>query len=217
RVDHAPFRLFGEAQEGRLVTLLQSLVREPVEADIRAVLGGAERRDAIAGRGGEIALVPFTAPAWARAAVVDLTMDRAQWTRFTDFGVSVIDAAGRIVAKQPLNYAVGRLQVPLPEQHGDLALRLHLLPGLAEPGSTEPWRVTATIRLYADSGVALDAGVERTHRMHLASGETLAAAFERPPSPWPLPERFHPLAIVIAAARGEAWTREIGLGPEGTP
>ncbi|HEU5171851.1 MAG TPA: S8 family serine peptidase, partial [Gemmatimonadales bacterium] len=48
RVDHAPFRLFGEAQEGRLVTLLQSLVREPVEVDIRAVLGGAERRDAIA-------------------------------------------------------------------------------------------------------------------------------------------------------------------------
>jgi hypothetical protein len=213
RVDHAPFRIFVDPDHSKVAALIQSVARAPVEVEVRMVLGGAERRDTITGKGGGIVLAPFTAPAWARAAVVDVAMPPEQWGRFTDFGVSVIDADGRIVAKHPLNYAVGRLQVPLPQGHGDLPLRLHLLPGLADPGSTESWNVVATIRLYADSAAALSAGVTPSHRLRLAPREMLAASFERVPPPWPLPAGFDPFAIVIAVADGDAWTREAGLGP----
>ncbi|MGH7628555.1 MAG: S8 family serine peptidase [Gemmatimonadales bacterium] len=213
RVDHAPFRIFADAQADGSVALLQSATRTPVDAEVRLLVVGGERRDTIRGRGGDVVLVPFTAPAWARAAVVDLSMNPEQWGRFTDFGLSVIDADGRILAKHPLNYAVGRLQVPLPQGHPDLPLRLHLLPGLAEPGSAEPWTAVASIRLYADSGIPVTAGVTASHRLRLAPGETMAAAFEGVRSPWPLPERFDPLAVVLAAAAGEVWTREISLRP----
>jgi hypothetical protein len=213
RVDQAPFRLFAEAQADAAVGYLESVASAPVEADVRLLVAGAERSDTVRGRGGEVALVPFIAPAWARAVVVDATMPRDQWGRFTDFGVSVLDADGRIMAKKPLNYAIGRLELALPEQHGDLPLRVHLLPGLAEPGSTEPWVLATTIRLYGDSGVSLTAGVEPSHRLRIAPGETLSARFERVHTAWPLPAGFDPLGILIAASNGEAWTREVRLAP----
>ncbi len=213
RVNHAPFRIFGEARADGAVALLQSMSSTPVDAEVRMLVGGAERRDSITSRGGAVVLVPFTAPGWARTAVVDLSMNPDQWSRFTDLGLSVIDAAGRILGKHPLNYAVGRLQVPLPKGHAGLPLRVHLLPGLAEPGSAEPWTVATSIRLYADSGVALTAGVSSSHQLRLAPGETIAASFEPAQSPWPLPERFDPLGVVVALAGGEAWTREVRLRP----
>jgi tripeptidyl-peptidase II len=213
RVDQAPFRLFAEAQADAAVAYLESVASAPVEADVRLLVAGAERADTVRGRGAEIALVPFTAPAWARAVVVDATMQRDQWGRFTDFGVTVLDADGRIMAKKPLNYAMGRLELALPEQHGDLPLRVHLLPGLAEPGSTEPWVLATTIRLYGDSGVSLTAGVEPSHRLRIAPGETISARFERVHTAWPLPAGFDPLGILIAASNGEAWTREVRLAP----
>ncbi|HEX2451322.1 MAG TPA: S8 family serine peptidase [Gemmatimonadales bacterium] len=213
RVDHAPFRIFGEAQTDRVVALLENVGNAPVEAEVRLLLTGAERRDTIAARGGDIVLVPFTAPAWAARAVVDVTMDPRQWARFTDFGLSAIDADGRILAKHPLNYAIGRLQVPLPRGHGDMPLRLHLLPGLADPRSTEPWTVVATVRLYADSAISLNTGAGESHHLRLGPRESLAARFERSPAPWTLPGRSEPLGVVVALAGGEAWTREISLGP----
>ena len=215
RVDHAPFRIYGAADRGAVTALLENATRAAADAEIRVLLTGAERTDSIAGRGGDVVLLPFTAPAWAVRAVVDLSMAPRQWARFTDFGVSVIDADGRILAKQPLNYAVGRLQLPLPRGHAELPLRLHLLPGLAEPGSAESWTATATIRLYADSAVALSAGATGSHRLQLAPGQSRAARFEPTRPPWPLPERFDPLAVVVATAQDETWTRQFSLGAAG--
>jgi subtilisin family serine protease len=217
RVDHAPFHMFAEAQPGKAVALIQSVAPVPVDAEVRLMLSGAERQDSITAKGGDVVLVPFTAPAWARAAVVDVSMRKEQWERFTDFGVSVVDADGRILAKHPLNYAMGRLQLPLPQGHGDLALRLHLLPGLAQAATTEAWTLLTSIRLYADSTVALPAGVTTAHRLYLAPGETLAAAFDRIPPPWPLPERFDPFGTIIAVANGEPWTREVELRVSAPP
>ena len=37
--------------------------------------------------------IAFVVPAWAKGVVVDVTMDRAQWDRFTDFGVTLFDSA----------------------------------------------------------------------------------------------------------------------------
>jgi hypothetical protein len=213
RVDYAPFRVFGESQGGAAVAFLESVASGPIEADVRLLVAGAERNDTVRGRGGAVELLPFDAPAWVRAVVVDASMPPDRWGRFTDFGVSVIDAAGRILAKKPLNYAVGRLELALPEGHADLPLRIHLLPGLAEPGSSEPWVLATSIRLYGDSGVTLTAGVESSHHLRLAPGETLAATFGQVRTAWSLPPGFDPLGIVIAAANGEAWTREVRLAP----
>ena len=89
---------------------------------------------------------------------MDLTMSREQWSRFTDFGVTLFDSAGRQIEKQPLNYAFGRLQAALPEGHGDMPVELALFPGFADTTGDEAWTVRASIRLYADSAVTLAAG-----------------------------------------------------------
>ena len=59
-------------------------------------------------------------------------MERAQWGKFTDFGVTLFDSVGRQIEKSPLNYAVGRLQAELPEGHGDMPVELALFPGFAD-------------------------------------------------------------------------------------
>src|SRR5690349_1057544 len=79
------------------------------------------------------------ARAWVREVDVDVAMDPAQWGRFTDFGLSLLDPTGRILEKEPMNYAVGRLKSALPENHGDLPLEVRLSPALADPGSNEAW------------------------------------------------------------------------------
>jgi hypothetical protein len=73
--------------------------------------------------------------------------------------------------------------------------------------------LATTIRLYGDSGVSLTAGVEPSHRLRIAPGETISARFERVHTAWPLPAGFDPLGILIAASNGEAWTREVRLAP----
>jgi tripeptidyl-peptidase-2 len=217
RVDHAPFRIFVDAEGGSPTAVLQGAGSAPVETEVRMVLAGAERRDSVRSNGGAVVLVPFTAPRWAGRLVVDLSMEPEQWSRFTDFGLSIIDSAGRILAKQPLNYAHGRLELRLPEHRSEVPLRIYLLPGLAEPASREPWAVGVSIRLYADTAVAVSAGVSPAHRLRLVPGETVAARFGPARSPWPLPERFDPLAVVMAAAGGEVWTREAPLRAAPSP
>ena len=39
--------------------------------------------------------IPFVVPAWARGVVSRPAMEREQWGRFTDFGVTLFDSAGR--------------------------------------------------------------------------------------------------------------------------
>jgi hypothetical protein len=156
--------------------------------------------------------IPFTAPAWARGVVVDLAMDPGQWERFTDFGVSLMDPAGHIVAKEPLNYAVGRLQTTLPEKHDDMALELRLFPGFAEPGTTEAWKTRVAIRLYAGEPVALQTGGERVGALTLPAAQTKTVRFPLPDSPWVVPPGFGLLGVVVAQVRDDVWTRETSLG-----
>ena len=93
--------------------------------------------------------VAFGIPDWAIHATVDVSMDPAQWPRFTDFGLTLFDSAGRQLGKQPLNYALGRLHVDLPGTA--LGGAVKLFPGLADPTSEAPWSAGLSIRLYADS------------------------------------------------------------------
>jgi hypothetical protein len=152
--------------------------------------------------------IPFVAPAWARSVVVDVTMSREQWSRFTDFGVTLFDSAGRQIEKQPLNYAFGRLQAKLPGGHGGMPVELALFPGFADTAD-QSWAARASIRLYADSAIALEPTGEPV--IIVPAGKTTTTRFTLPDSPWPLGDGFFPLAVLAARADEHTWTREGGL------
>jgi hypothetical protein len=185
----------------------------PVSAQVAMLLGGGERMVTVVARGSAVRRIPFVAPAWARAVIVDLTMDRAQWSRFTDFGLTLFDSVGRQIEKKPLNYAFGRLQAKLPESHGGMPVELGLFPGFADPKNDEGWTVRASIRLYADSGVALEPAGKTDPALTIAPGSSVTASFSLPQSPWPLGDGFFPLAVLVARAEERSWTREGGLPP----
>jgi hypothetical protein len=159
--------------------------------------------------------LPFVIPAWSRGVVVDVTMDRAQWGRFTDFGLTLLDSTGRQLGKKPLNYAFGRLQVEAPSGHGDMPVSLTLLPGFADPADKRRWSLRASIRLYADTSVVL-ASSSAGGAMTLAPGKSATLAFALPSDPWPLGPKFVPLGLVVARVGGRSWTRETALAPTGT-
>jgi hypothetical protein len=211
RVVHSPLTVrLGRDKSGALA-VLANVASSPVTAQVAMLLGGGERVETVTARGSAEQRIPFVAPAWAKAVVVDLTMDRAQWSRFTDFGVTLFDSVGRQIEKKPLNYAFGRLQAKLPENHGGMPVVLGLFPGFADPRSDESWAVRASIRLYADSGVALDHAGQADSTITLAPGKTDTVGFSLPQSPWPLGDGFFPLAVLIARAEERSWTREGGL------
>jgi hypothetical protein len=155
--------------------------------------------------------ISFNAPRWATSVAVDVTMERAQWDRFTDFGVTLFDSAGRQIEKQPQNYAFGRLQASLPSGHVDMPIQLALFPAFADPGADEPWTARVAIRLYADSAIALTPAGSGPASLTVRPGRDAARSFEIPESPWRLGDGFFPLGILIARVGEQSWTREGGL------
>jgi hypothetical protein len=144
--------------------------------------------------------------------VVDVTMDRAQWGRFTDFGVTLLDSIGGQLGKKPLNYAFGRLPVEAPSGHGDMPATLVLLPGFADPSDNQKWTLHASIRLYADTSVVLAAS-SKSSAVTIPAGKSIASSFAMPADPWPLGEKFVPLGLLVARIDGRSWTRETALMP----
>jgi subtilisin family serine protease len=216
RVIQSPLRLQLRRERSGTIATLTNVSTAPVRAEVGVLVGGGERIETIVARGSAVRLIPFQVPEWARAVVVDLTMDRAQWGRFTDFGVTLFDSAGRQIEKKPLNYAFGRLQAKLPEHRGNLPLQLSLLPGFADPAPDQSWTMRASIRLYADSAVALKPTATDS-AISIAPGATARAGFALPESIWPLGDGFFPLAVLIARTGKQSWTRETGLAPPDPP
>jgi hypothetical protein len=192
---------------------ITNVTAAPVQAEFGMHLGGASRGEQVRAEGSAVRRIPFVVPAWSRGIVVDLTMDRAQWGRFTDFGVALFDSLGRQLGKQPLNYAFGRLQVELPEGHGDMPVTLGLFPGFADPQADQRWSLHASIRIYADTSIVLARSDSSAGT--IAPHATTSASFRLPPSPWRLSEGFVPLGLLVARADGRSWTREVELGPAG--
>ena len=137
RVTNSPFRLRIARKGSDAVGTVSNVSGAPATTELAMLLGGAERIETVVARGSAVRRIPFTAPRWARAVVVEITMDRGQWGKFTDFGVTLFDSAGRQIDKQPLNYAVGRVQAPLPEGQGDTPVVLALFPGFADGNSDQ--------------------------------------------------------------------------------
>jgi subtilisin family serine protease len=213
-VSRSPLVLRAARRAGTVRATLSNVTGAPVEAEVGLHLGGAARSESVSVNGSEPQRIPFVVPAWSRGVVVDVSMERAQWNRFTDFGVTLFDSLGHQLGKQPQNYAFGRLQVELPEGHGDMPVTLGLFPGFADPTGDQRWSAHASIRLYADTTVVL-AQTDSAGRT-IAPHSTATAEFTLPESPWPLGARFVPLGLLVARADGRSWTREVELAPAGT-
>jgi len=211
RVTQSPLRLHLTRKDSQAVATVTSAATTPVTAELAVLLSGGERVETVVARGSSVQRIPFIAPAWARTVVVDIEMDRAQWARFTDFGVTLFDSAGSQIEKEPLNYAFGRLQASLPPGHRDMPVELALFPGFADAAADEPWTLRASIRVYADSGVSLAPGQRARAPVTVAPGRSVSATFPLPPSPWPLGDGFFPLGVLAVRVAAHTWTRERGL------
>ncbi len=211
---HAPVTLTSREEGELAVAELRNVSGREVVLGTELRLRGAQREDTVRARGSGIRAVPFDIPAWATGLEVDVRMDRAQWGRFTDFGVTVLDSAGGQLAQDPLQYAFGRVSTLLPEGHRGTRASLSLYPGFADAADEREWSVVATIRLYADSAIAV-APAEDTGELRLRPGAKGAVRFGLPPSPWPLPDGFSPLAVVLARDGEQVWTRESAFSRSG--
>src|SRR5262249_49388920 len=140
RVEQSPFRLRGWKDGSAAQAQVINLSAQRQETQLAYVLGGGEHIQQIDAKGSAVIHAPFSAPPWVREIDVDVEMNPVQWGRFTDFGLSLFDSLGTVVAKEPLNYSVGRLKTTLPEQHGELPLEVRLFPGFADPESGEAWK-----------------------------------------------------------------------------
>ncbi len=211
RITQSPLRLHLSRNDNEAVATLSNTTSSSVTADVAVLVGGGERVETVVARGSAVHRIPFVAPAWARTVVIDISMDPAQWSRFTDFGVTLFDSAGRQIEKEPLNYAFGRLQASLPESHGAMPVELALFPGFADPSAAESWTLRASIRIYADSAVSLTPAQSARAPVTVAPGRNASAVFSLPPSPWPLGDGFFPLGVLAARVGEHTWTREGGL------
>jgi hypothetical protein len=209
-VVHAPVTIAARRSDGVAQADLSNVSGKAVTARVELRLRGAQREDTVRARGSAIQRIPFDLPAWATGLEVDVAMDREQWGRFTDFGVTVLDSMGRQLAQDPMEYAFGRLSTVLPDGHGGTRAELTLFPGFADPADDRPWGATATIRLYADSAVAV-APAASDGEVSLAPGQRASVAFQLPSTPWPIPQGFAPLGVVLARVAEQVWTRESGF------
>jgi hypothetical protein len=211
RLTQSPFRLHLTRKKDEAVGTVSNATAAPATAEVALLLGGVERIETVVTRGSATHRIPFIAPRWARGVVVDITMDREQWGKFTDFGVTLFDSAGVQIEKQPLNYAFGRLQASLPSGHGDMPVELALFPGFADAVSDEPWTLRASIRLYADSAVTVAGPGSAPASLAVAPGRSATRSFPLPALPWPAGDGFFPLGVLVVRNGEHTWTREAGL------
>jgi hypothetical protein len=191
---------------------ITSLRSDSLSVEAGVVLLGGERNILVAGEGGRAERVGLGVPAWSREISVDVAMDREGWPRFTDFGVTLYDSAGRILSNEPLNYADARLETDLATAQAGQPLSLLLTPGLADSTDRGPWNVRLRIRAYADTAMALESpSGERLQALRLAPGATAELRYNLPESPWAYPDGFHPLGVALVQAGGRTWTHEAGL------
>jgi hypothetical protein len=209
-VRQAPFTL-AAAREGDAAVVRLTGVGGKAETKVHLGLIGGERVEKIATRGSDPVRVPFTLPSWSTAVVVDVAMDRAQWGRFTDFGLTLFDADGRQLGKDPLEYAFGRLSVDVARGQADRPVAVTLFPGFADPADTAPWSATVTVRLYADTMAAVAPSGGDSSDVIVTHGAKVTRRFTPVVSPWTLGEGFTPLGVVVARTGGRIWTREIAL------
>ena len=190
--------------------------RAPVDAEFGMHLGGAARIENVPGDGlGEVQRIPFVVPAWSRGVVVDITMDRAQWGRFTDFGVTPVR-----LARPPARQAAAQLCLRPPAGRAARGPRRHARDARPLPRLRRCRAATSGGACAPRSGSTPTPrscwralGQRARHRRRARAPPRRLHAAGRP---WPLGAGFVPLGLLVARADGRSWTREIELAPPGT-
>ena len=170
-------------------------------------LVGGERDLPVAGRGNDTVTTGIQVPSWATRVVVDVTMARKQWERFTDFGLTLFDSAGRQVDNAPLDYSFGRIEAGFDAGHPSETVSVALFPAPAEAGSREEWQAVLSVRLYAGDQMPLSAVPGGPS----VPAEEQTTLFTLPPLPWPLPADVSLLGLLEVTHQGRVWTREVPL------
>ena len=216
-VQQSPFRIGAERTRDGVAIELANLAGEDVTATPFVVLVGAERSARIVARGSDTERIRFQLPEWAVHAAVDVSMDRDQWPRFTDFGVTVFGGDGRQLGQSPLNYAFGRVHIDLTPPTRDSAGRdaeVALFPGFADPAPDQRWTALVSIRLYADSAHVTQLPGQR---VTVGAGRQATVTVPWSDPPLRLGDGFFPLGIVVVPEGEHAWTRESSLPSPVTP
>jgi subtilisin family serine protease len=217
QVDLSPVRLRGERILGDSVRIeLANLAGARVLGTAMFGMIGAERGMAFGQRGSAERRIPFRVPAWGRRVVVDLVVPRAQWPAFTDFGLSIVAANGRILETAPLNYAYGRATLELPADSSIARdLEVVLTPAFADPTATALWDADLTIRVYAETPVLVD--IPSGAEFSVDPRQTTRVAFPLGRFPWSLEDGFFPLGNLVVDVGGVLWGREVRLPPPAPP
>ncbi len=185
--------------------------RSQAAGTVSLALTGAERTVRVISRGSDTTAIPVVIPGWAEQAQVDVVMDPRQWSRFTDFGVTLFHQNGEIIESLPLNYALGRLSVDSLGALAGAPAVLRLFPALAEPESTERWTATVYLRFYAADSIPLQAAGGGSFT--LAGGSSAMVRFAWTAPSWELGDGFYPLGSLTVQTAGEPWTRQVPLAP----
>ncbi|HSB53616.1 MAG TPA: S8 family serine peptidase [Gemmatimonadales bacterium] len=213
-VSQSPFQIDAARTRDGVAVDLVNLTGTRADVQPFVVLVGAERTVRVVTSGSNPERIRFALPSWAVHAVVDVSMDREQWPRFTDFGLTVFDRGGRQLGQSPLNYAFGRVHIELSPDSTRREAQVGLFPGFADPTADQRWTALVSIRLYADSArVSQLPGP----RVTANAGQKVTATV-----PWhdpglPMGDGFFPLGIVVVPDGERAWTREAGLPSPVTP
>jgi subtilisin family serine protease len=210
-IDPAPMGLRIGLSGDTLLATVNAIADSTVSGRLRIGLLGAERQFVLGGTGGADVVMPLPIPGWAHRLVVDLELDPALWPRFTDFGFTVLDGAGRILGKNPVNYADARLSITLPPGGVDSAASLVLAPGFADPGSGEQWSGRVTVRFEGPRPIAVESVEGDEFRVSRAAPFLFHARLGAPP--WPVPDGYLPLGLFVGESGGITWSWELPLRP----
>jgi subtilisin family serine protease len=211
-VRRAPLRIEASVRADSLRVTTTSLVDMPLSVRTRVGLIGAEWQDTVRQANDRPVRLAVPVPDWAERVIVDSRMPREAWPRFTDFGVTFQDRAGRHIDASPLNYAFGRAMPELPGHVVGDSLIILLAPAFAD--RSEPWELAMSVRFYAEDVVEIDDG--GAPFLPLAPRAVDGRMMRLGTLPRTLPPGFRPVLILVALEGDDnAWTREIALDMPG--
>lgn len=209
-VVRSPVHLEATGRDDSVAVLVTSLAAAPLDLQLRVGMLGAEVTTRMHGSASLPRDTVLVLPPWTGAAVLDVTMPDEEWSRFTDFGVSIRDRQDRILATMPLNHATGRLRLQLPRTWQGDTLRLRVTPAAALDTPATPWEVTLVVRAMLDQPAAIDRG--GTMMAALAPGATRRVSHAVGRWPAVVPAGWSRLMqLVVFDDDDREWTREVAI------